>query len=623
MAMATRKTRRCLPAPSSIIVFLLVLASVAGSCFVVHGFAESSTPCRAHAPDHSRGRKPSAEDEVESLYSTEVENAFSSSPSSLNYTSLDLCPCSAGELLGDPRTDTSWLACSKTHTGSAVFPSAFFDVTVESRTQSCPSRMCMSAVSNSGFFPACEGPSRVRANGTQSATLQVHTGESRVEKKGQKTDVAGMENGVGVTGGCTEQDEKGAPPHAVAHNDNGHPKSKTFSRTSNRERKSASQERRKREASPVLALEWKRFPYDFARGEFEVHGFPLYVEGPSHIRPAHLQQDADTGKSIWDGSVVLARFVSQRLFPAPQTSEASSSIQDAAPRPSKEASSEGPPRRRVVLELGAGLGVAGLAAAAAGTRVAWELGKREREVSACAGCDDACATQKDTAQTDRESDLAGVAVSGGESHVTRAKRNHVILTDLPYCLDTLTENVRRNSHFAVESRPSAKAADAEGCDGSARDAAAKTQLSLNSSEMPVKSQVSVVALDWNEPEKFTEAAKGVVHPGEVEVLLGADIVWLASLVEPLVKTLDWFFKENRKWKLKAGDETSAEDTEVKRSAVTPVVAYIAHQTRSEKTDETLFRALAARGLEVETQHFDDPVANRSPNIRILKIWKND
>ncbi|KEP63981.1 UNVERIFIED_CONTAM: hypothetical protein HHA_235960 [Hammondia hammondi] len=623
MAMATRKNRLSLPAPSSTTVFLLVLTAVAGSCFVVRGFAESSTLWQAHTPDDDRGQKPSAGDKVETLYSTEVENTFSSSPSSLNYTSLDLCPCSAGELLGDPRTDTSWLACSKTHAGSPVYPFAF-DVAAESRSQSYPSRLCMSATGNSGVFPACEGASHVWANGTQSATSQVHTGESRAVKKGQKAEVAGMEDGVRVSGRHREHDENGSPPHAVSHNDNGHPKSKTFSRSSNRERKSASQERRQREASPVLALEWKRFPYDFSRGEFEVHGFPLYVEGPSHIRPAHLQQDADTGKSIWDGSVVLARFVSQRLFPAPHTSEASSSIQEAAPEPSKEASCEDPPRRRVVIELGAGLGVAGLAAAAAGTHVAWELRKREREMRARRGSDkDACATQKDTAQANRESDLAGVAVSGGEAHVASAKRNHVILTDLPYCLDTLAENVRRNSHFAVESRPSTEAADAEGRGGSSRDAAPKTQLSLESNEKPAKSQVSVVALDWNEPEKFTEAAKGVVHPGEVEVLLGADIVWLASLVEPLVKTIDWFFTENRKWMMKAGDETSAEDTEVKQSTVTRVVAYISHQTRSEKTDETLFRALAARGLEVEVQQFDDPIANRSPNIRILKIWKND
>lgn len=48
---------------------------------------------------------------------------------------------------------------------------------------------------------------------------------------------------------------------------------------------------------PYPALEWKRYPYDFARGEFAVGGFPLYVDAPDRVRPPEMRQDADTGES--------------------------------------------------------------------------------------------------------------------------------------------------------------------------------------------------------------------------------------------------------------------------------------------------------------------------------------
>ncbi|PFH37246.1 hypothetical protein BESB_037040 [Besnoitia besnoiti] len=368
-------------------------------------------------------------------------------------------------------------------------------------------------------------------------------------------------------------------------------------------------------AAPLLAIEWKRFPYDFARGEFEVHGFPLYVEGPSQVRPAHLQQDADTGKSVWDGSVVLARFVEQRLFPPGGAEEEAPCVADNTKDRCKGHSP--PPRagrRRVILELGAGLGVAGLAAAAAGTHMSREHQRHEQQTPVCQGTGtEFCHVQRGENATRNSSNPIGSSDRAGRR--VDAEENVVILTDLPYCLGPLTENVRRNRHFAVEKQLCRRA------DADSGSVAGNAQVDSEGEMQEGKSQVAVCPLDWNEPQKFAELVEGVLNPGEVEVILGADIVWLTNLVEPLAETIDWFAETNKELMEATGAATPTGGAEATRGSVAPLVVFLAHQTRSEKTDDAMFSAFAAKGLHVEVQSFDDPVANRSTNIRILKIWK--
>lgn len=55
---------------------------------------------------------------------------------------------------------------------------------------------------------------------------------------------------------------------------------------------------------PPLALPWKDFSYDFAGGEFRINNKPLYIE---QMDSAEL----GTGLTIWDGSVVLAKYLEQ------------------------------------------------------------------------------------------------------------------------------------------------------------------------------------------------------------------------------------------------------------------------------------------------------------------------
>uniref|UniRef100_A0A0G4GHW1 Methyltransferase small domain-containing protein n=1 Tax=Chromera velia CCMP2878 TaxID=1169474 RepID=A0A0G4GHW1_9ALVE len=119
-------------------------------------------------------------------------------------------------------------------------------------------------------------------------------------------------------------------------------------------------------AAPLLALPWRAFPFQFEKGEFSVNGKPLFVsEIPeAEVRDASSQDDADTGRTTWDGSVVLALFLEahQELV-----------------------------RGTRVLELGAGTGLVGLSAAALGaeevvlTDLAYALPNMRRNVEKTLG----------------------------------------------------------------------------------------------------------------------------------------------------------------------------------------------------------------------------------------------
>ena len=94
--------------------------------------------------------------------------------------------------------------------------------------------------------------------------------------------------------------------------------------------------------APQLAIEGRRFEYNFAQGEFEINRIPIYILPPQVVRDSASQTDGDTGRTVWDAAIVLAKYMEK--YPA---------------------AIEG----KRILELGAGTGLAGLAAAALGARV--------------------------------------------------------------------------------------------------------------------------------------------------------------------------------------------------------------------------------------------------------------
>jgi hypothetical protein len=80
-------------------------------------------------------------------------------------------------------------------------------------------------------------------------------------------------------------------------------------------------------------------------------------------------------------------------------------------------------------------------------------------------------------------------------------------------------------------------------------------------------------------------------------VLGADVVWMEDLVEPLVATLDALL----------ADDAEAE-------------ALIAHRPRSLRTDERWFAAMRARGLEARELPRD--VLHRDfafPEVRVFRV----
>lgn len=84
-------------------------------------------------------------------------------------------------------------------------------------------------------------------------------------------------------------------------------------------------------AAPVLALPWRLFPLSVSGGELTIRGLPVVIaERPN--------SDQGTGHAVWDGSIILAKFLERRGM-----------------RP-----------KEVVLELGSGTGLVGICCAVLG-----------------------------------------------------------------------------------------------------------------------------------------------------------------------------------------------------------------------------------------------------------------
>lgn len=137
----------------------------------------------------------------------------------------------------------------------------------------------------------------------------------------------------------------------------------------------------------------------------------------------------------------------------------------------------------------------------------------------------------------------------------------MLLSDQDYCLENMRTNVRLNK-AGIERQGSA---------------------------------ISVLALDWFDEELPAEVR-------EVEFILGADVVWLEELIEPLVSTIDRIFK----------------------GAGRISFAYIAYQSRSKRADEKLFAAMKRHRLSLQivpaTEHHPQFTSNK---IRIYQIERAD
>ena len=82
------------------------------------------------------------------------------------------------------------------------------------------------------------------------------------------------------------------------------------------------------EKTAMLSLPWKQYAYDFALGEFKIRQEPIFIDQTQNA-------GLGTGLTIWDGSVVLSKYLEQKPYLV---------------------------QEQTVLELGAGTGVVGVTA---------------------------------------------------------------------------------------------------------------------------------------------------------------------------------------------------------------------------------------------------------------------
>lgn len=89
----------------------------------------------------------------------------------------------------------------------------------------------------------------------------------------------------------------------------------------------------------MLMLPYKRYAFSFD-GDFTIAGHPILLRQPADVRSSDDAEDGDTGVCIWDAAVFLSLFLQEHA--------------------------QAHVRGKTVLELGAGLGVCSVAAAALG-----------------------------------------------------------------------------------------------------------------------------------------------------------------------------------------------------------------------------------------------------------------
>ena len=152
------------------------------------------------------------------------------------------------------------------------------------------------------------------------------------------------------------------------------------------------------EQKEVLAIKGRAFDLDFAGGGLTVAGKPIIVRPPSSKRSADEAQHGDTGMIVWDGAIALVKGHLEHAHG-----------QGTFPLGGKR-----------VLELGAGTGVGGLAAAALGaaltviTDLAYCLESLRVNVEATVAAQ-AAAAAEDGLEDDRSRDRQGDSAGGGAS----------------------------------------------------------------------------------------------------------------------------------------------------------------------------------------------------------------
>ena len=101
-------------------------------------------------------------------------------------------------------------------------------------------------------------------------------------------------------------------------------------------------------------------------------------------------------------------------------------------------------------------------------------------------------------------------------------------------------------------------------------------------------------LDWFEPRSAVYELAGAFSHDTIDTIIGADIIWLADLAEPLANTLEFLFD---------------------RYHVSQLV--LSHQTRSHQVDKLFFSKLEERGFRIRAK----VLVSKQPELNIFVIYK--
>lgn len=252
------------------------------------------------------------------------------------------------------------------------------------------------------------------------------------------------------------------------------------------------------EAPPgTLLLPGRRFPFRFETGEFTIHDIPIYIN-ETNYNPTVGPHGA-TGLMVWDGSIVLAKYLEYRY-------------------PTLE--------RKSIIEIGSGTGIVGLTS----------------------------------------------GILGG----------NVILTDLHYCLPNLQQTIDKNI-YALKGRT-------------------KVQ-ELNWEKLPTGAPTEF--FNQQQPQSFPS------YP--FSLIVGADVVWVPELIEPLVQTLNWLVPSlpSSSSSTTTSGSTGSSNTVSGGTVASPSTEIlIAHKTRSRLSDELFFKLLK----DYNFMYKEIPLALQHPNF---------
>ncbi|CAD7965890.1 unnamed protein product [Amoebophrya sp. A25] len=346
-------------------------------------------------------------------------------------------------------------------------------------------------------------------------------------------------------------------------------------------------------------------------------GRRLSVKSLEERRATADQETGDTGGVVWDAAVVLAALVNSPHF----LGGAGDNITDRDHH--ANGSGVNVMWRRPGLHFGDGVGLenGGSTQAVAlkaqneqlRTRFATTEGAAKKAVKELF-------SNSHVVELGSGTGYAGIGVAG-----SGAALSSVTLTDLPYCVENIRANVERNG-MRVEEETPILVREVEQVDGIKLEGGRREERTSGT----LLPRVHALPLDWTSPSqnirKLPFMREGACEGGDL-VLLGADILWVRELVNPLVETVKMIARSFLDSRKRHG--TSVRPTclcggnTAHCSQGTSVRLVFSHQTRSRPLDHLFLEQILDMDYTSETENDVQVFVEETLLIRKqpeIKVW---